>query len=154
MEIRLAAPQDMDALVDLRLEMLREVNHLPAGYAFDRDFVRRIRACFRDPRHAWAMAVADGQRVGCATLCAMALLPTFDHPSGLRGHLMNVYTCPAWRRQGIGRQLVALLVEEGRRRGMTEISLDATEDGRQLYRALGFRDNAEGMVLALCEKRT
>ena len=45
--------------------------------------------------------------------------------------------------------MAAALIEEARRRGVTEISLDATASGRPLYRKLGFRDSAECMVLVL-----
>ena len=79
----------------------------------------------------------------------LTVLPTADHPTGLRAHLMNVYTAPAFRRRGIARMLVTALMDAARQRGATEISLDATEAGRPLYRALGFRDNGEGMTLNL-----
>ena len=62
---------------------------------------------------------------------------------------MNVYTHPDFRRQGIGRTMVSMLIDESRDRGITEISLDATEAGRPLYRALGFRNSNECMVLEL-----
>ena len=87
--------------------------------------------------------------IGCATLCFLTVLPTADHPTGLRAHLMNVYTVPGFRRRGIARMLVTALMDEARQRGVTEISLDATEAGRPLYRALGFQDNGEGMTLHL-----
>ena len=79
----------------------------------------------------------------------LTVLPTADHPTGLRAHLMNVYTAPAFRRRGIARMLVTALMDAARQRGATEISLDATEAGRPLYRALGFRYNGEGMTLNL-----
>ena len=90
----------------------------------------------------------DGDRaVGCATVCYMTWLPSLGHPSGRRAHLMNVYTAPGYRRQGIARQLVTALMDEAKQRGVTEISLDATEAGRPLYESLGFRVNDEGMTL-------
>ena len=79
----------------------------------------------------------------------LTVLPTADHPTGLRAHLMNVYTVPGFRRRGVARTLVSALMDAARQRGATEISLDATEAGRPLYRALGFRDNGEGMTLNL-----
>ena len=90
----------------------------------------------------------DGNRVvGCATMCYIELMPTFSHPSGKRAHLMNVYTDPARRREGIAFQMVSKLIEDAWSRGVTEISLDATESGRPLYQKLGFHDSEEYMVL-------
>ena len=43
--------------------------------------------------------------------------------------------------------MVSILIEEAWSRGVTEISLDATEAGRPLYRKLGFHDSGEYMVL-------
>ncbi len=149
MTIRFAGEDDLERLLAIRLACLREVNSLPEDYAFSEKLVAASRAYFGRPCSVTALAMEGETPVGCATLCAMELLPTFDHPTGRRGHLMNVYTSAACRRQGIGRRMVELLVEEARRRGMTEISLDATEAGRGLYRSLGFRDSGEAMVLTL-----
>ena len=74
-------------------------------------------------------------------------MPTFSHTSGKRAHLMNVYTMKEWQRRGIAKKMVSMLIEEAWKRGVTEISLDATEEGRQLYYKLGFTDSAECMVL-------
>ena len=61
---------------------------------------------------------------------------------------MNVYTMKEWQRRGIAKKMVSILIEEAWKRGVTEISLDATEEGRPLYYALGFTDSDECMVLA------
>lgn len=82
-------------------------------------------------------------------LCFLRMLPTEDHPAGLRARLMNVYTPPGFRRRGIARALVTALTGEARRRGATEISLDATVAGRPLYRAPGFRESGGAMTLNL-----
>lgn len=149
MEIRLARSEDMPALLALRQETLRDVNHLPKDFAFSPDFLCATEQALRAPDTLSALTWDGDVPVACATLCGVRCLPTFDHPTGRRGHLMGVYTRPEWRRLGAARGAVARLIQEAQARGMTEISLDATEDGRQLYRAMGFRDNDEGMVLTL-----
>ncbi|MDE6661830.1 MAG: GNAT family N-acetyltransferase [Lachnospiraceae bacterium] len=62
---------------------------------------------------------------------------------------MNVYTNQAYRRQGIAMQMMKILIDEAKEKGATEISLDATREGRALYKKLGFTDSDECMVLNL-----
>ena len=66
-----------------------------------------------------------------------------------RAHLMNVYTREQYRRLGIASRMVEMLIQEARGRGVTEISLDATESGRPLYERLGFTASQECMVINL-----
>ena len=47
------------------------------------------------------------------------------------------------------KKMVTMLIEEAREKECTEISLDATEQGRFLYIQLGFTANESGMVLNL-----
>ena len=70
-------------------------------------------------------------------------MPTFSHPTGKRAHLMNVYTKVEYRRHGIAREMVEILIDEAKSKGVTEISLDATESGRPLYESLWFRASDE-----------
>lgn len=143
------AREALEQAVDIRLTMLREVERLPAGHVFPEDFVRRTAACFCSDFQTTRL-VMDGDRpVACATLCYYETIPTLSHPTGHRAHMMNVYTVPEARRQGIARQLLTGLIEEARSRGVTEILLDATDAGRPLYESLGFEPNDEGMTVQL-----
>jgi len=82
-----------------------------------------------------------------ATICYINVLPTYSHPTGKRAHLMNVFVKQEYRRKGIAKQLIQMLLDEAKMYGVTEVTLDATETGRYLYQKLGFEDNHEGMVL-------
>ena len=147
-EYKIASPKDIEQLMDSRLEMLKAVNGLPEDYAFDEAFVNASRRFFLEGNQTTVLALNQSV-VGCATLCYIDLMPTFSHPTGKRAHLMNVYTNPHYRRQGIAAKMVTMLIDEARKRGVTEISLDATEEGRPLYKKLGFTESEECMVLVI-----
>lgn len=144
----------------IRYEMLREVNALPPSHDFDADFRARTRDFFLSGGQLSVLAVNgtvvsmgeimdNGSVVGCGTICYTELMPTFDHPTGHRAHLMNIYVRRDFRRRGIAREIVKVLVETAKSRGVTEISLDATASGRPLYESLGFVQNNAGMILTL-----
>ena len=147
MEYRIASGADIELMMQSRMDTLRAVNRLGADYRFSDSFLEASRKFFLEGDQTTVLAVEGDRAAGCATMCYTEVMPTFSHPTGKRAHLMNVYTDPSRRRQGIARQMVSILIEEAWNRGVTEISLDATEAGRPLYRALGFRDSGECMVL-------
>ncbi|MGN0153828.1 MAG: GNAT family N-acetyltransferase [Lachnospiraceae bacterium] len=87
-----------------------------------------------------------------ATKEDIEMMSMFSHPTGNRAHLMNVYTNADYRRQGVVRKLVQMLIDEAKGKGVTEISLDATDLGRPLYETLGFCASNECMVMNLVGK--
>ena len=146
-EIRIATNDDIELLMSSRLEMLKVVNNLPADYEYSEEIVRESRDYFLNGDHVTVLAIDGGEVIGCASMSFMWIMPTFSHPTGKRAHLMNVYTKSEYRRQGIARKMVNMLIDETWQRGATEISLDATTMGRPLYESLGFTNSTEGMVL-------
>lgn len=140
---------DMKILMKLRLEMLREVNGLSGEYEYDENFISESRRYFESGEQTTVIA-SDGETlVGCASLSYTWIMPTFSHPTGNRAHLMNVYTRTDYRRRGISKKMVEILIDEAKENGVTEISLDATEMGRPLYESLGFKASDSCMVMDL-----
>lgn len=134
-----------DAALRIRLDCLRAVDHLPKGYEFAPEFVAETRDFLRHADQTTLLALVSGVPVACATLCYKRCIPTPGHPTGRRAHLMNVYVAEGFRRQGIGKRLVLALHEEAAARGVTEITLDATDEGRRLYTVLGYQASDECM---------
>jgi aminoglycoside 6'-N-acetyltransferase I len=59
------------------------------------------------------------------------------------GFVEGVYVAPAWRRQGVARQLFAAIGDWARARGCRELASDAlleNETSQHAHRALGFRE--------------
>ena len=140
---------DMKILMKLRLEMLREVNGLSGEYEYDENFIFESRRYFESGEQTTVIA-SDGETlVGCASLSYTWIMPTFSHPTGNRAHLMNVYTRADYRRRGISKKMVEILIDEAKENGVTEISLDATEMGRPLYESLGFKASDSCIVMDL-----
>lgn len=146
---RIAAKDDIDTLMSIRLEMLHIVNELPEDYSFTDELMECSRQYFLEGSQTTVIALAGDKAVACASISYIDIMPTFSHPTGKRAHLMNVYTKAEYRRNGISRKLVQMLMDEAAKRGVTEISLDATRMGRPLYQSLGFKDSDECMVLKL-----
>ncbi len=51
---------------------------------------------------------------------------------------MNMYTDPEYRRRGIAIKTLDMLIKDTRNKGITAISLEATDFGRPLYEKYGF----------------
>lgn len=148
-EYKIATQADLQTMIDIRLEMLKIVNNLPDDYEFADEFVTCSRWYFEKGDQTTVLAF-DGERaIGCASMSYIEVMPTFDHPTGRRAHLMNVYTNQNYRRQGIGKIMVEMLIEDAKKKGATEIGLDATTLGRPLYEALGFCDSESYMAIKL-----
>lgn len=146
-----ATAADLDKVISSRIEMLKVVNGLSEDTEFDKAFISNTREYLCNSNQTTLLAL-DKEVIGCATICYISVLPTFDHPSGKRAHIMNVYIRNNYRRQGIAFQMMKMLIEEAEQRGVTEISLDATESGKPLYEKCGFIKTEEGMVLNLLKQ--
>ena len=146
-EYKIATNEDIELLMSSRLEMLRIVNNLSDDYVFPDLIVNESRDYFLSGDQTTVLALDGDNVVGCASMSYMRIMPTFSHSTGKRAHLMNVYTRNEYRRQGIARKMVQMLIDDAWNRGATEISLDATTMGRPLYESLGFTDSKECMVL-------
>ena len=136
-----ATLKDLDLLVHTRVQVLLAANQLPectdmaAVETASRDYYR---AALADGSHA-AWLVFDGDTwIGAGGVSFYQIMPTYHNPSGRKAYLMNIYTRPDYRRQGIARHMVDLLVDEARSRNITAISLDATAMGMPLYESYGF----------------
>lgn len=92
------------------------------------------------PRGALLMATVDQQLAGC---CALRPLDAADYPNACE--MKRLYVRPAFRRTGIGRQLVEAILDRARMAGYACVLLDTLNDmesARALYQDLGFEEIA------------
>ena len=92
------------------------------------------------------VAEQDAHVIAGAGLVLLDWGPTRDDPGYLRGRIVNVFTEPEWRRQGVAKQLIEELIRLGEQAGIGTFSLGASKEGAALYRRLGFVRYEEEML--------
>ncbi|WP_176014650.1 GNAT family N-acetyltransferase [Victivallis sp. Marseille-Q1083] len=142
MKIRKATPDDLDALVQLRLDFLcEEHGEFPPE---SRDAFRRQWADFFTGHLGCDclayVADTDEELVSVALLLLVEKPANFRYPTGRTGQLLNVYTRPAYRRRGLATLILQALLVEAAQRQVSLLELAATPAGKALYEKLGFRE--------------
>ena len=143
MNIELARPSDIGALVELRLAYLAEdFGALDANVA---DALAAVLPGYFQAhlgRELYGVVARDGARIAaCALLLIVEKPPSPAFPSGRTGTVMNVYTRPEYRRQGLARCVMQYLIEHARSMDVQIMNLRATDAGYPLYRSVGFTDD-------------
>lgn len=97
-----------------------------------------IRGCHCNGTHIAYLVLAENQIVGTGGASFFQVMPTYHNPSGKKAYIMNMYTKPQYRRKGIAYKTLDKLVSDIKSKGITAISLEATDMGRPLYEKYGF----------------
>lgn len=132
---------DLDALVKMRTEVLRAANKLSEKVDLaevETESEKYYKSALENQMHI-AYLVYDAQQViGAGGVSFYQVLPAYHNANGWKAYIMNMYTNPCYRRRGIARNVLELLIKEAEDRGITQITLEATQEGRPLYEACGF----------------
>lgn len=144
---RVATPADAETLAHLRWQNMTERHpELKAAASYDHfvaTYVAETRGELERGSHVAWLAEADGQVVACVLLVIWVVPPAPQALRRRRGFVSSVYTQPPYRRQGISRALMDLLLAHARAVGVGRLVLWASEMGEPLYGSLGFtRSNA------------
>ena len=136
-----ATIKDIDLLTITRIEVLRAANRLSDDTDLsevERQSYNYYQKALCDDSHI-AYLVFDGTRfVGAGAVSFFQVMPTYHNLSGNKAYIMNMYTRPEYRRRGIAIKILDMLIKESKNRGITAISLEATDMGRPLYEKYGF----------------
>lgn len=141
---RRATEADVDSLVDMRVRFLNEMYHHPDDEETD-ELRTSLHGYFAEAVAsgdfvAW-LAEHLGETVGTSGMVIWRLPGRYGGlVSGEIGYILNLYTVPEARKNGICTKLMDELIDEGRRLGLTYFHLHATDDGEDIYRRAGFAD--------------
>lgn len=149
MEFSIATHNDIDQLVKMRMLYLKEhfkeitevqkksiEEQLPKYFAkhLGKDMIAFV-------------AKENNEIISTAFLIIIEKPANLNFMTGIIGEVLNVYTCNEYRRQGIARHLMEMLMEEAEERRLDFLELKATKDGYPLYKKLGFNEMQPSGVL-------
>ncbi len=147
-EYRKATQADIEELVKTRMIVLRAANKL--SDAVDMSEVEQesyvyYKRALETGGHIAYLVYDNGKFIGAGGVSFYQVMPTYHNPSGKKAYIMNMYTAPEYRRQGIAFRTLDLLVKDVKEQGVTQIALEATDMGRPLYEKYGFVKMEEEM---------
>lgn len=145
--ITLRETTDLRELMQWRREVIIHVFGEVPGEALINANLEYYMTHVASGRHLAFVAEVDCQDAGCGGVCFSEELPSPDNPSGRCAYLMNIYVREPFRSHGVGHVIVNALLEKARERGCGKIYLETTDDGRPLYKLLGFSDMKDMMKL-------
>lgn len=92
---------------------------------------------------AWFAVMPDDSVVAGAGLWLMDWPAHMVGASLRRGNILNVYTEPDFRRQGLARRLIELAIERCKQNAIDFVILHSSPAGRRLYESMGFQPGNE-----------
>ena len=141
---RRANVSDVEVLVDCRIRFLNELYHRPEDSETQvlREALQEYFSEAIPPESfiAW-LAEYDGKVVGTGGMVVWQIPGRYGGlESGRAGYILNMYTTPEARGNGICTRLLKELVNEAKSLGITYLHLHASRDGEGIYRKAGFAE--------------
>ena len=142
---------DLDEFIRLRINQLRE-----EGATEDIDLKPALLDYYNrhlsDGTFVSYLAVDGDKIVGTSGMSFVEKPPYFGCPSGKIGLLSSIYTDKDYRRQGIAKKLLSLVVEAARDYGCGTVQITASDMGVLLYTDFGFVKNGNFMQYKLTDQ--
>lgn len=139
----LATAADSAMLVDYRMQFLEEIS-LPRTEQEIAAVRKSLEAYFPGAIElgdciCW-LAKSGNEVAGLGAMVVYERPANFNCPSGRVGNVLNMFTLPAYRKQGICGVLLDKLMASAKERNINMLELHATPDGEPIYTRYGFAE--------------
>ena len=147
-EYRKLTNEDLDVFIKMRIDQLREegaIENIDLKPALNDYYTRHM---YDSTFVSW-LAIDNNKIIGTSGISFVEKPPYFGCPSGKMGILSSMFTDKAYRRQGIARHLLSLVIDEARKYGCGTVQITASDMGVLLYSDFGFEKNGNFMQYKL-----
>ena len=149
-EYKRLTEKELDTFIAMRINQLREegakeeIDLAPA--------LKQYYMCHMADGTFVSWLAFDGDKIiGTSGMSFVEKPPYFGCPSGKIGLLSSMFTHPNYRRQGIAKKLLSLVVAEAKAYGCGTVQITASDMGVLLYTDFGFQKNKNFMQLKLTD---
>jgi GNAT superfamily N-acetyltransferase len=150
--IRPATLDDVDALVHHRIGMFTDMGVPMDVKAVKEAFGRWLADVMPSGAYrAWVVEIDSGEVVAGGGATLIAWPPGPQHLGARIAFVYNVYTEPPHRRRGLARLIMDAIHGWCEEHGVTKFALNASEEGRPLYEAMGYRQTPNPMMFLTLE---
>ena len=143
--------EDVDSFWKLRFDLLKELGEICSDINLieleqsTKDFflssINKNFICYG--------VVENNEIISIVSLCLFDRIPYPENLKGKEGYILNVYTCPGFRRQGLAKLLLQEIIIYANNHNINKLWLNSSEYGKYLYSSLGFICKNDEMVLML-----
>ncbi len=144
--IREATPSESAIILHHRRSMFRDMNEGTVEQLDRMVEVARpwLQQALSNGSYRHWLAIYGAGRVAGGGGVLLSPWPANPHdPCTERAVILNVYTEAEFRRRGVARQVMAAILNWIKVHGLRGVNLHASDEGRHLYEALGFKPTNE-----------
>lgn len=143
--------EDVDSFWKLRFDLLNELGEICSDInlieleqstkGFFLSSINKNLICYG--------VVENNEIISTVSLCLFDRIPYPENLKGKEGYILNVYTCPGFRRQGLAKLLLQEIIIYANNHNINKLWLNSSKYGKCLYSSLGFICKNDEMVLML-----
>lgn len=147
-----ASVLDINEIIRLRVALLKEVDEIQSEEE-ENKIVNATKSYLEtevaNNNFVSYIAKSDEGVVSVSGVSFFKRPPYLENLQGIEAYILNMYTLPNHRSQGLARQLLEKCIEECKKRNVKRIWLHASKDGEPLYKSMGFEFKGSEMQLFL-----
>jgi len=137
---RFATVDDIPMICQFRITQLARGGAVKVE-GIDDELVRFYNECFEQDTIRQIFAYENEKAIATGAVLFYSYPPSHVNKSGKIAYISNMFTDPEYRNRGIASQILSMLEDEARNRGITTAKLGATAMGKSVYEHAGYKED-------------
>ncbi|MEN8250210.1 MAG: GNAT family N-acetyltransferase [Bacteroidota bacterium] len=141
--INLVGKHDIEAMVEYRIDYLSELygsNETQDKEQLNRELTEYFTKSIAAGSFLAVVAKIEDRIIAFGGMILKQVPGDFIQSSYKEGEILNMYTIPQARNQGVGSLVLSELLQIAKKEGISKVALHTSQDGEKLYRSFGFTD--------------